>query len=211
MNANDSSHLFQNGVLIFDTRVKIEPKSSREVAMQNNTRQQFIPRQEPSPARSLRSYGSLQAMTPATPPALSRKASNISVTPSEALAEEAALVSYGARLRFPEYPSPVQMPSPYGVDMGYGGGVPMTPQFSPYSGYNPAAAAFSPVAGAWSPYSWATPYLSDPRYAHAAAASAYNQAALARHANEYGEMSTPTKQFNAKHDHLSESAVKREQ
>ena len=177
--------------------------------MQNNTRQQFIPRQELSPARSLRSYRSLQAMTPATPPTLNRKASSISVTPSEALAEEAALVSYGARLRFPDYPSPVQMPSPYGVDMGYGG-VPMTPQFSPYGGYNPAAAAFSPVAGAWPPYSWATPYLSDPRYAHAAAASAYNQAALARHASEYGEMSTPTKQFNGKHDNVSDSSMMRE-
>ncbi|KAH7037500.1 uncharacterized protein B0I36DRAFT_380683 [Microdochium trichocladiopsis] len=195
-----------NGVLIYDTKVKVEAKSSREVAMQNSNRQSFLPRQEASPARPLRSYRSLQSMQPATPPALNRKLSNMSMTPAEAIAEEAALASL-AQLRFPtEYPSPVHVASPYGVDMGYGVGVPVTPQFSPYATYN-TAAAFSPAAPAWNPYSWATPYLSDPRYAHAAAASAYNQATFARRANELG---TPTKQFNGKHDNLSEPAGSRE-
>lgn len=166
-----------------------------------------MPGQEVSPGRTVRSYRSAHALQPATPPALARKRSTINSTPGERYADDPA-TAFSPFRHSAEYASPAPVPSPFGVDMGYSMGVPMTPQFSPYAPNYHTAAAFSPAGGAWNPYSWAAPYLADPRYAQAAAASAYEQASFARQA---GELDTPTKHYNSKHDELSEATGKHRQ
>ncbi|KAI0130098.1 hypothetical protein BJ170DRAFT_681568 [Xylariales sp. AK1849] len=194
------------GRQLFGNRVRIERKACREASGRNTRRirsQYSIGDSYESPARDQghisKSYNHRIPQTPLRPADANTGPSAI-VSP-ETLSVPSSAQHYSSYTPYSghSYTSPnyITSPSPYGAQLGAGAGAypasqQMTPQGMPTPyGYYPAA-----------DFSWMSPYMSDPRYAHLAMSHAWGQMPVPS-VNDTPD--TPTRATGAGEDEGTES------